>query len=276
MKKVGIVFNPTIEAAVTLTGELGKYLSGEGVSNWECSSWEIGEDLSEMEGTDLVLSVGGDGTILRAIQAVAASQTPVTGINLGKLGFMTELAADEALARLPEILNGAGWIDERTMLEVQVTGDGGEERHYYALNDLVVARGAIARMVSVDVNIDNEPFTAYRADGVLVATATGSTGYSLAAGGPVLNPQASEFLLLPILPHLCLSYPLVLPASTVVSLRVSTAYQATLSIDGNINFPLSSDTLITVKRSQTSARFWRIHSETSFYRTLGKKLKAKK
>ncbi|MFH0942277.1 MAG: NAD(+)/NADH kinase [Chloroflexota bacterium] len=276
MKKVGIIFNPMVEAAGALAGELERYLAGAGVSSWSCSSWELAEIRPEVSGTDLVLSVGGDGTILRAVQAVIATKTPITGINLGKLGFMTELAADEALNRLPEILDGAGWLDERAMLEAQITGNGGEGKIYYALNDVVVARGAIARLVSVEASVDDEPLTVYRADGVMVATATGSTGYALAAGGPVLSPEVTELLLLPILPHLSLSYPLVLPARAVVSLRVSTAYRATLSVDGNINLPLESGALITVKRSQVITRFWRIHPRASFYRSLEQKLKGKK
>jgi len=143
------------------------------------------------------------------------------------------------------------------------------------LNDVVVARGAVARVVYVEASIDGEPLTTYKADGVIVATATGSTGYSLAAGGPILHPQAKEFLLLPILPHLSLTYTLVLPSTTVVKLRISTAHEATLSIDGHINLSLSSSAIITVKRSSSTAQFLRIHPETSFYSSLERRLKGK-
>ncbi len=279
IKRIGIIFNPMIAAAKVLAGELERFLTGNGVLTWVCSAWEIEKSRPNVESTDLVLSVGGDGTILRALQAVVLSKIPIAGINLGKLGFMTELSAGEAMDKLPAILDGEGWIDERAMIEAQLSPAAGTTEkagQYYALNDVVVARGAIARMVSVEVSIDGEPLTVYKADGVIVATATGSTGYSMAAGGPVLNPQAQEFLLLPMLPHLCSRYSLVLPAGTSVKLRVNTAHQASLSIDGNINLSISDGAVITVKHSQITARFLRVHPRTSFYGMLEQKLKGKK
>jgi NAD+ kinase len=273
MKKVGIIFNPMVEAAKALAVELKRFLDGKGVANWGCSSWELTGTPPDISGTDLVLSVGGDGTILRAAQAVVTTSTPIVGINLGKLGFMTELAAGEALNRLPEILRGEGWLDERAMLEAQFSGT--DAKIYYALNDVVTARGAVARIVNIEVSINGEPFITYRADGVIVATATGSTGYALAAGGPILNPGSEELVLLPIMPHLSLPYPIVLSQDAVVSLRVSTPYPATLSVDGNVNLRAENGTIVTVKRSKVVARFWRLHPRVSFYRTLEEKLKGK-
>jgi len=151
----------------------------------------------------------------------------------------------------------------------------GEKSLFYALNDVVVARGEVARTVRIEASVDGEALTTYKGDGVIVATATGSTGYSLAAGGPILHPQAEEFLLLPILPHLSSAYTLVLPPTAVVTLRVSVAYQAALNIDGHINLPLSSGDMVTVKHSSITTRFLRIHPETSFYGSLEKRLKGK-
>ena len=130
-------------------------------------------------------------------------------------------------------------------------------------------------MVYVEASIDSEPLATYKGDGVIVATATGSTGYSLAAGGPILHPQAREFLLSPILPHLSPAYSLVLPATAVVKLRLTTAHQAGLSVDGHINLPLESNTVITVKNSSNSGRFLRIHPKAAFYSSLEQKLKGK-
>ncbi len=276
-KKVGILYHPMIEAARTLSQELEQFLTSRGVSVWLCSAWEGEEAKAQVNGTDLILTVGGDGTILRAAQAALLSQTPITGINLGKLGFMTGLSADEAVSRLPALLAGEGWIDERAMLEAELLSseEGGEPaRTFYALNDVVLARGAIARVVYIEASVNGELLTTYKADGVIVASATGSTGYSLASGGPILHPRAEEFLLLPILPHLSLAYSLVLPSAAVVKLRVSTAHEATLSIDGHINLPLKSGTTVTVKHSPTKARFLRIHPD-SFYGSLELKLKGK-
>ncbi|MFC1915656.1 NAD(+)/NADH kinase [Chloroflexota bacterium] len=133
----------------------------------------------------------------------------------------------------------------------------------------------MARLVRIEASIDDQHLATYKADGVIVATATGSTGYSLAAGGPILSPQSMDFLLVPISPHLSSAYALVLSSKTVVQLRVTAAHQATLSIDGHINLPLSDGAIITVKRSPNTARFLRIHPENSFYHSLEQKLKGK-
>lgn len=278
VKKVGILYHPMIETAYTLAKELQDFLSSSGVSVWLCSAWEGEKARAQVGDTDLILTTGGDGTILRAAYVALLNQTPITGINLGKLGFMTELSADEAVDRLPALLAGDGWIDERAMLEAELSPVDQEPespRTFYALNDVVVARGAIARTVYVAASIDSEPLTTYRADGVIVATATGSTGYSLAAGGPILHPQAKEFLLLPILPHLSSAYTVVLPSTAVVKLRISTPHQATLNIDGHINLSLSSGAVVTIKHSSNTTRFLRIHPETSFYSSLEQRLKGK-
>jgi NAD+ kinase len=189
---------------------------------------------------------------------------------------MTELNVDEVMDKLPALLAGEGWIDERAMLEAELTANDeehGSARKFYALNDVVVARGEIARIISVAASIDGVPLATYQADGVIAATATGSTGYALAAGGPILHPQADEYLLVPILPHLSLDYALVLPPTAAVKLKVGTTHQATLSIDGHISLPLSSGATITVKHSLSKIRFLRIRPKNSFYSTLEQKLK---
>ncbi|MFC1918662.1 NAD(+)/NADH kinase [Chloroflexota bacterium] len=278
MKKVGILYHPMKEAACAMAGKLEEFLSSKGVSAWVCSAWEGETARDKVDGTDLIISVGGDGTILRAAQTVIPGTIPITGVNLGNLGFMTELSVDEVTEKLPALLAGEGWIDERSLLEAEFSpsGEGREPpRRFYALNDVVVARGVVARVVYVEASIDGEPFTNYKGDGVIVATATGSTGYSLAAGGPILNPQAKEFLLLPILPHLSTAYTVVLPSAAVVKLRISTTHPATLSIDGHINLPLESGATITVKHGLNTVRFLRVRPEANFYSTLEQKLKGK-
>jgi NAD+ kinase len=274
MKKIGILYHPMNDAARGMAEEVKAFLAARGISAWLCSVWEGEQAKPQVDGTDLLLTVGGDGTILRAAQIAVGAQAPVpiTGINLGKLGFMTELGAAEVKEKLPALLEGKGWLDERAMLEATIDAEG---TTYYALNDVVVARGAVARVVYVEASIDGKKLTTYKADGVVVATATGSTGYSLSAGGPILHPRAKEFLLLPILPHLSLGYSLVLPSTAVVRLRVGTVHEATLSIDGHINPPLADGAVITVRHSSKCARFLRIHPENAFYSSLEQKLKGK-
>jgi NAD+ kinase len=275
VERIGILYHPINKAAYPLAQELKDFLSAKGVSVWLCSAWEREEAECQLDSTDLILTVGGDGTILRAAQMAASRSIPITGINLGRLGFMTELVVDEVRDRLVELLAGGGWIDERAMLEAELRARDNEASFLHALNDVVVARGEIARMIRVEASIDDEPLTTYMADGVIVATATGSTGYSLSAGGPILHPRANEFLLLPILPHLSSAYSLVLPATVAVRLRIGVVHRATLSVDGHINLPLQDRATLTVRQSVHKTRFLRVHPETSFYGSLERKLRGK-
>jgi NAD+ kinase len=274
VKRVGILYHPLKEPAHTLAEKLQEFLNSRGVSAWLCSAWEGDKAATEVDGTDLILSIGGDGTILHATQVAVPHLIPVTGINLGNLGFMTELSTDEALDKLPSLLAGKGWVDERAMVEAELSPTDSVQV-YYALNDMVVARGATARIITAEASIDGEMLTTYRADGVIVATATGSTGYSLAAGGPILHPHAKELVLTPITPHLSSAYSLVLPPTAIIKLCVRTMHQATLSVDGHINLPLSNGDTVTVRHSSKVAQFLRIHPDTDFYSSLEKRLKGK-
>ncbi|TET47426.1 MAG: NAD(+)/NADH kinase [Dehalococcoidia bacterium] len=276
MKNIGIFYHPLVEATKSKAKQLQDFLASRGITAWLCSAWESEAARSQLDDTDLVLSVGGDGTILRSAQAVVPRTIPIIGINLGKLGFMTELSADEASDKLPALLSGEGWIDERAMLLAELSAGGQKTSTYHALNDVVVARGAIARLVRVAASLNGKHITDYKADGVIVATATGSTGYSLAAGGPILYPHSKDFLLVPIMPHLSSDYALVLPAETSVQLGVTATQPATLSIDGYINMPLPDEAVITVKQSPHRTRFLRVHPEDTFYRSLEQKLKGKR
>lgn len=274
MKIVGIVYHPLNKGAFGLAQKVADFLRLSGVTCWLCSAWE-GQQLSkQITDTELILTIGGDGTILRTAQALISHSIPITGINMGRLGFLTELTADEATEKLPALLAGEGWIDERAMLEVELDGSEGQTgKKLFVLNDVVIARGEIARIISVEAKINDEPLITYKADGVIAATATGSTGYSLACGGPILHPQALQFLLVPIVPHLSLANALVLPSGAILKLRLSKIHKAVLSIDGHISLPLAGGDSITVKRSKATTRFLRINPRDSFYTTLNQKLK---
>jgi NAD+ kinase len=275
MKKIGILYHPKVKATQIKAKEIEGFLESKGISAWACSAWDREKASAQLDGTDLVLTVGGDGTILRAAQVVIPGTTPITGINLGKLGFMTEFDADKALEKLPELLDKEGWTDERTMLQAEVAISGQEPRVFHALNDVVVARGEIARVIRVEATVDGQHVTTYKTDGVIVATATGSTGYALAAHGPILHPQSGDFLLVPIAPHLSSAYALVLPEAAELKLRLSTYHPATISVDGHINLPLSNGDTITVKHSPNTIRFWRIRPEDFFYSSLEERLQGK-
>ncbi|MFH1650712.1 MAG: NAD(+)/NADH kinase [Chloroflexota bacterium] len=275
MPQTGILYHPMVDATLAKAQEVQKFLSARGVATWRCSAWDTAEIRKHLEDTALVLTVGGDGTLLRAAQAVYPSRVPITGINMGRLGFMTELSAAEAAEKLPDLLAGKGWVDARTMLSVTLAAPPAKRQTFTALNDVVMARGAIARMVRITASMADQRFATYRADGVVVATATGSTGYALAAGGAILYPRSPDFILVPVAAHTSAAYALVLPAETVLKLRIDTVHEATLSVDGHINRPLPDGAEITVRRSRHQTRFLRIHPEDRFYRSLEEKLRGK-
>ncbi len=272
MKRVGILYHPKREQAVVFSQELEKFLSARGINVWLCSAWEPEKAKRQVNGTDLLLSIGGDGTILRTARTVIPDSVPILGINLGRLGFMAELKAAEAMAKLPVILAGGGWIEERAILEAELLSQG---KILHALNDVFVGRRSSARLVSIECKIDGVVLTTYRADGVIVATASGSTGYSLAAGGPILHPQAKEMVLQPVCSHFTFDKALVLPSKTIIELRVTTTHEAMLSIDGQTEVQLNSGDKVRVKLGPYTAKFLRLQPKKYFYKSLDSKMKRK-
>jgi NAD+ kinase len=275
MRRIGIFYHPQREAACTLAKQVTQFLRERRLAVWLCSAWDWERASPQIEGTDLVLSIGGDGTILRAAQAVMPRAIPIIGINLGRLGFMTELTVDETLEILPSILEGKGEVDDRAVLEADLKESGQEEpRRFYALNDAVIARGATGRLVNIEASIDGVPLTTFRSDGVIMATATGCTGYALSAGGPILHPQSQDIVLVPILPHLSYAFPMVLPPTSVSTLALAAPNPAILSIDGHTNVDMAYGDVVSVKHSSYIVRFLRIH-DTDFYESLEQRLKGK-
>lgn len=276
LKKIGILFHPKVEATMAKTREVEQFLATKGISAWICSAWEPAAIAQSIDGTDLIVTVGGDGTILRAFHAISDAAVPVVGVNLGKLGFLAEIDANDAMEQLQQLLDGRGWIDERTMLSIELISGHEEPRRYFALNDVSVGRGEILRLIKIDVEINDIFYATFRADAVVVATATGSTGYSLAAGGPILYPQSNDFVIVPVAPHLTIPYPLVLPNDAKVRLKVNTYHAASLSIDGHDNLSLVDGDVITVERSTRTARFLRFRPREEFYMSLEDKLRGKR
>ncbi len=279
INKVGLLYHPLVDTTRLKTQEISNFLHAQGINAWSRSAWETEIPGEVLSNTDLILTAGGDGTILRAAQLAQRNQIPVTGINMGTLGFLTELKADEVLTQLPALLSGQGWLDERTMLEARllpVNPEGGPQALFLALNDVVLARGAVAKLIQLKASIDDRPLTVYRADGLILATATGSTGYSLAAGGPILYPQSNDILLVPVASHLSLDYRMVLPSTSTVKLQVISSGEATLSIDGHINIAVSNGATIEIKRSAKKTRFLRLHPQNDFFQVLEEKLRGKK
>ena len=270
---VGIVYNPRTPQSKLLVQQLADKL-GLGESSWIVPTSDR-EDHVPPPSTSLIITVGGDGTILWATQIAAPREIPVLGVNLGRVGFMTELKADEAVSRVGEYLDGQAWVEERTMLQARVVSDRTKdtaEVPLQALNDVVVGRSAISRLVHLEVRIDGSLLTTYRADAVIVATATGSTGYSISAMGPILHPQSRDLLLNPVATHLGLASALVLPPDSVVEVTLRSNYQAVLSVDGRVDLDLIPGETVEVKRSPYSARFLRSQPPNHFYAVLMERL----
>ncbi len=269
-KKVGILFQPKIQAARDLAQQLARVVGDLDVAVWICSSWEEDRAKEQAGETELIICLGGDGTILRAARIANPQSIPILGVNLGRVGFMTELRAEDALSRVPAFIKGEGWLEERSMLQAELVS--ADTPPFHALNDVVVGRGERCRLIRVTATVDGELLATYRCDGVILATATGSTGYSLAAGGPILHPLAREILLQPIAAHLSSGTAMVLPSDTEVKLEVSTTHAARLSIDGQVEVPLSDGAVVKVGRSPYVTRLLRSDRPTSFYETLMQRL----
>ena len=198
----------------------------------------------------------------------------MVGINMGRLGFMTELQVHEAMEKLPLYFNGDFRMDERNMLQATVhkANAGGTEGPYHALNDVVLTRGEASRVVTVAGTIDGAPVTTFRADGVIMSTATGSTGYNLAVGGPILDPESDSLVLKTVAAHMGLSAAMVLRASAEVGLTLEGYQPAILSVDGIIDHPLGLGDRVELKQSPHKARFLRAHPSNYFFGTLTRRL----
>jgi NAD+ kinase len=277
MKKVGVCYHPKLQAGKALAEELRAVLEPQVAEVWLSSAWDEPATRRHVPGTDLLISVGGDGTVLRAARAVVPHTTLLLGVNMGRLGFLTELDQADVFQRLPEVLAGAGRIEERAMLHVDVTagvasGPRGDVR-FHALNDVVVGREAFGRTVQVSVHVDGVLLADYRADGVIVATATGSTAYAQSVGGPILNPESREFLLTPVAPHLSPMNPIMLAPTSVAELTPSASQPAVLSIDGESHQELPPLQTVRVSLSHHVARFLRFAPPGHFYELVARRLR---
>jgi len=274
-RNVVLLYNARIPQAVALARDLADVAARSGAQPWVASTADEAEIEARMPGADLAVTLGGDGTILRVARLALPAGVPVLGVNLGELGFLAELTPEEALTKLAELLAGAGWIEERLALRASVDGRPGEAvpRSLSALNDVLVGRGELSRVVRVQVAVDGERFTTYLGDGVVVATPTGSTAYSLAVGGPVLDPRLRGVVLAPVAPYLTFSYPVVLAPGAEVELEVRTDYGAALTVDGQIDVPLRSGQRVRVEPDARPSRFLRLLPPTHFYRVLSQRLR---
>lgn len=216
---------------------------------------------------DMLIAVGGDGTMLRAGHLCAPCSVPILGINLGRLGFLIQIERDEWRPMLDRLFNGEAWIENRMMIHAEHVRAGEVLGHWHALNEAVVSRGQNLRPVRVAASVDGRLLTTYVCDGLIAATATGSTAYALAAGGPILPPDLRNILIVPIAPHLSVDRAVVLAEGSSISMIVK-GENAVFSVDGQSPMPLAEDDHVDVRAAEYAAQFVRFGDPGYFYRNL--------
>lgn len=224
-----------------------------------------------LPGADMLVCFGGDGTILHAAKDANAYEVPILGVNMGSVGFMAELEYSE-LSLLSKLADGKFSTESRMMLDVSVIRDGRQIFHEIALNDAALTKGAVARIVDLKISCDNMPMSDFSGDGVVVSTPTGSTGYSMAAGGPIVEPTAENLIITPICAHAMDAKSFVLSSERVVSIRMGrlTRKTAYLSADGGRAFRLQDGDIAEIRKSDKVTRLVRLSGRT-FYEILAKK-----
>jgi NAD+ kinase len=280
MKKIGIIAK-NIPAAQKASKKLASWLEARGKKVFidrgtAAAINRPGYEPDELPAlVEMIIVLGGDGTLLSAARLVADAHAdvPIFGVNLGSLGFMAEVSLDELYDNLEKAIAGKLGTEDRIMLTASVLREGKRIAQYRVLNDAVINKGALARMMELRISVNDGHLTTLRADGLIVATPTGSTAYSLSAGGPIIHPTIHCFVLTPICPHTLSNRPIALPDSVVVTACLtSPSEDVSLTLDGQIGFPLEPNDVVAIKKSQFRMKLIK-HPTKSYYEILRTKLK---
>ena len=270
--KIVLTPNPYRDKQFRTVQQAKKILESCGVETVMCLPFDVDQDYElpktmdfrdlhrEIKNADMLVCFGGDGTILHASKIATAHGLPILGVNIGTMGFIAELEAGE-LELLRKLPTGDYTLEPRSMIDVTVTGANGQKLlHETALNDAVVTKGAIARVVQVSVYCDNVEATSFSGDGVIISTPTGSTAYSMSAGGPIVEPSARNLLITPICAHAMLTKTIVVSPERVISVRIGKIgrHNAYLSVDGGRAFRLNTGDVITTKTAQKTTKLVRL------------------
>jgi len=258
VQKVCFVAHASKPEAMGLLTELSRYLGARGIAT-VCEE-HVGKLLdlpfgpaADFGATDLCIVLGGDGTLLHAAYVLDGSPVPVLGINMGSLGFLTEIPRSDVYPMLERVLAGDFRVEPRMKLRVHLHRGAGAEKIHDAevLNDVVIAKGAMARIADLEATIDGVTITSYKADGIIVSTPTGSTGYSLSAGGPILYPTMNAVIVSPICPHTLTQRPIVVPDDREINLRlISETNEMYLTLDGQTGLPMLPGDRVQIKQSK--------------------------
>jgi NAD+ kinase len=226
-----------------------------------------------VRGVDLIVVLGGDGTMIGAARMVGDAGTPVLGVNFGTLGYLAEFTVEDMTSALEAVIAGDYTLDRRLMLSATVTRDGEQLMHDRVLNDVVISKSALARIVEIETWVDKKFVNRFRADGLIVSTPTGSTAYNLSAGGPIIYPSMSAVVVTPICPHTLSNRPLVVPDDVDFELVLKTPREeVALTLDGQVGMPLEYEDRVTVRKSSTTFNLIQAHTR-NYFDVLRNKLK---
>lgn len=272
VRRIGFYYHPRLAEARELAERVAGQLRADVPHVWVSAPWDPETSEIWMAQTDLLICIGGDGTVLRAARTASVHGVHILGVDMGRQAFLTELVPEQLDEHLPALLRGEFEVEERSMLEARPEGTGADAPSSLpALNDVIIGRGSLGQPVYLNVRVNGEPIGVVRADAIVVASATGSTGYSLSAGGPILHPRARSVVLTPVAPHLAAAAPLVMPADAVIGLSMGEEHSGMLSVDGQRPYPLLPGGGVEVRRSESVARLIRF-GERPFFAQLGKRL----
>lgn len=268
-RKIAIAVHPKNHQAFTLAEKIAAYLENDGkkVLLGRMDENKLREGICD-GCQDLLIALGGDGTMLRAGHISAPSNIPILGINLGHYGFLTEIQKDEWQNALQRVLQGDYWLEKRMMLLVTLFRGDQKQGEWNALNDAVISRGETIRPIQLEIFINSRHLSTTVADGIIASTATGSTAYAMAAGGPILSPELRNILLVPVAPHLSIEQSLVLSEDVLVSVTVHTSHQAVISIDGQQPIKMKTGDRVEIQTSDYVVQFIRFQDPGYFYRNL--------
>ena len=262
--------HPHRPKSIPVAHKVAEIAQAKGLTTWLEETWLSEPIPSLVAESDLVIAIGGDGAMLHAARLCAPHQVPVFGLNMGNLGFLTETNPEGWESALNQILIKDYWVEKRLMIRGEVWRDGKCITQEEALNDVVISRGALAKAIRLDAYIQNEWVTTYNADGLVIATPTGSTAYSLAVGGPILPPELNNILMVPVAPHLSMERPIVLAQGVTLKIVVSplTKTDTVLSIDGELQILLQNNDEIQVYASKNRSQFIRLQGRNYFFRSI--------
>ena len=267
---VGVLAHPQRPQTAPVAERVAATLRARGIPTWVYSRWDEETISAQVAQANFVVAIGGDGAMLRAARVCAQYQVPVLGLNMGRLGFLTEVnGPDDWEKYLQRLLAEEYWIETRMMLRVTVAQNGADDIQGDALNDVVISGSSIGRMIQLDAYIDGDWTTTYNSDALIVATATGSTAYALAVGGPILPPDLRNILIVPTAPHLSMDRAIVLSEGSQVLVRPAEARGRVLvSADGGPLAELHAEDCVRIVASPHEARFIRMRGRNYFYRSL--------